>query len=80
MKRGTAATALAASKAASALAKGHAEESRELVEAARSKGATSLRAVAEHLNNLGIGTPRGGKWAAASVARLLAQLEARAAH
>jgi DNA invertase Pin-like site-specific DNA recombinase len=74
LKPGTAATALAASKAASAVAKGRAEELRELFEDARSTGATSLRAVAEHFNALDIGTPRGGKWAAASIARLLMQL------
>jgi DNA invertase Pin-like site-specific DNA recombinase len=79
LKPGTAATALAASKVASAVAKCRAEELRELVEDVRSKGATSLRAIAEHFNALGIGTARGGKWAAASVARLLAQLEGQAA-
>ena len=77
LKPGTSATALAASKAAQDTARARAEELRELVEDARSKGATSLRALAEHFNSLGIATPRGRKWAAASVVRLLAQLEVR---
>jgi hypothetical protein len=34
---------------------------------ARSKGCTSLRALANHLNSLDIRTSRGGTWAAASV-------------
>ena len=36
-----------------------------------------MRATAEYFNGFSIGTPRGGKWAVASVARLLAQLEGR---
>jgi DNA invertase Pin-like site-specific DNA recombinase len=77
LRPGTAATALAATKAASALAKLRANELREIVEDARSKGATSLRSIAKHFNDREIGTPRGGKWAAASVARLLIHLEGR---
>jgi len=51
--------------------------SRRLIDGALPKSCPrSLRAIAEHLNVLGIGTPRGGRWAAASVARLLRQLEA----
>jgi len=70
LKPGTAAAALAASGAASKIAKARAEELRELVTAARTQGCTTLRAVADHLNGLGIATPRGGRWVPASVARL----------
>jgi hypothetical protein len=67
LQAGTEATALAASKAASETARARVEELRELVEDARSKGCTSLRALANHLNSLDIRTSRGGTWAAASV-------------
>ena len=77
LRPGTEATALAASKAASEAAKNRAEELRDVVDEARSKGYTSLRKVAEHLNSQGFSTPRGGRWAPASVSRLLAQLESR---
>jgi len=76
LKPGTSATALAASKAAQESARTRAEELRELVEDARSRGCDSLRSIAHHFNGLGIDTPRGGRWAAASVARLLHQLRA----
>jgi hypothetical protein len=55
------------------------EKLRAVVEEARSKGCTSLRQVAEHLNSQGFSTPRGGRWAPASVTRLLGQLTPRAA-
>jgi len=41
------------------------------VEDARAAGATSLQAIADHLNALHITTPRGGTWHPASVRRLL---------
>ena len=41
------------------------------IEALRSKGLTSLRQLAEGLNEQGIPAPRGGKWFAASVSQLL---------
>src|SRR5581483_1156585 len=72
--RATKATARVASRAAQVAAKGRAEELRDVVTDARASGCTSLRQLAEHLNGLGIGTPRCGHWAAASVARLLVQL------
>jgi DNA invertase Pin-like site-specific DNA recombinase len=75
LKAGTEATALAASKAASETARARAEELRDLVEDARSKGCTTLRALANHLNGLDIRTPRGGTWAPASLARLLRLLQ-----
>jgi DNA invertase Pin-like site-specific DNA recombinase len=76
LQAGTARTARIATMAASKAAKARAEELRELVTDARSKGCSTLLAVADHLNGLGIGTARGGKWVAASVARLVRQLGA----
>lgn len=76
LKAGTRATARKASQAAQRAAKERAEELRDTVEAARKAGAVSLRQMADHLNGLGVQTPRGGQWAAASVARLMAQLGA----
>lgn len=76
LRPGTRATARAASKAAQRVAKDRAEELRATVDAARKAGAVSLRQLAEHLNGLGVQTPRGGQWAAASVSRLLEQLAA----
>lgn len=74
LKAGTKASARAASVAAQVAAKGRAEELRDVVEAARTSGCVSLRDIAAHLNGLGIRTPRGGDWAAASVLRLQRQL------
>lgn len=45
-----------------------------IVEDLRTKGVTSVRAVAEELNAQGILTPRGGRWHATSAARLLTRL------
>jgi DNA invertase Pin-like site-specific DNA recombinase len=42
------------------------------IEAAKAKGATSLRQIAAALNAQGITTPRGGSWSAAQVARVIA--------
>lgn len=75
LKPGTKVSARRASKAAQVMAKGRAEELREVIEDARSKGCKSLRDHAAHLNGLGIATPRGGQWAAASVSRLMVQLD-----
>lgn len=68
--------ALHASQAAQKVAKDRAEDLRPVVDEARAAGCESLRQLAAHLNGLGIRTPRGGEWAAASVARLLTQLAA----
>lgn len=76
LKPGTKTTALTASRAASEAARVRAEELRELIDDARSKGYVSLRSMAEHLNDLSVGTPRGRRWVPASVSRLLRQLEA----
>ena len=75
LQPGTKRMARVASKAAQAVAQARAEELRELVDDARSKGAATLQAIADHMNELDIGTPRGGRWAPASVSRLLKLLD-----
>lgn len=63
-----AASAAAAGHAAQlAIAKKRAEDIASQIEAARSDGCTSLRQVAEWLNDQGIVTPRGKLWTAAAV-------------
>jgi DNA invertase Pin-like site-specific DNA recombinase len=74
LKAGTKAAAKVAMQAAQLVAKGRAEELRDVVMDARAQGCVSLRQLADHLNGLGVQTPRGGTWAAASVSRLLVQL------
>jgi DNA invertase Pin-like site-specific DNA recombinase len=76
LKPGTRASARHASKAAQEIAKARAEELWEVIAEARKHGCQSLRDYAAHFNALGITTPRGGQWAAASVSRLLRQLAA----
>lgn len=45
------------------------------IEGMRKLGITSIRDIAETLNQYGIATPRGGQWHPTSVARLLKRLE-----
>lgn len=45
-----------------------------LIEELRSRGASSLRELAEGLQASGTATPRGGRWTAMAVSRLLARL------
>lgn len=47
----------------------------DLVARLRSEGATSLRALADGLNDAGAETPRGGGWAPSAVRNLLARIE-----
>lgn len=47
------------------------------VREARSAGATSLRELAAHLNNLNVEAPRGGAWSAGQVHRLMPWLDSR---
>jgi DNA invertase Pin-like site-specific DNA recombinase len=74
LQPGTRETARVATLASQCAAKSHAEDLRGMIADARSKGHTSLRQVAAYLNELGVHTPRGGRWAPASVARLQRQL------
>ena len=57
-----------------ARAQHRAADLRAIVDDLRSKGITSVRAVASELNKRGILTPRGGSWHPTSAARLLARL------
>jgi hypothetical protein len=65
------AEALAALKAK---AQEHAENLRAIVADVRAHGATSVRRIADALNSRDILTPRGGRWHATSVVRLLERL------
>lgn len=71
LKPGTAEGAAAASQAAAEQARRRAEDLREVIDDARAQGRASLRAIAAHLNGLGIPTPRGKEWTAASVRQVL---------
>jgi hypothetical protein len=67
-------------KEAVASIKAHAQERAEnlraIVADVRSSGITSVRHIAEELNQRGILTPRGGEWHATSVVRLFQRLAA----
>lgn len=76
LKAGNAMSALAASLANQEAARARASDLVDVVEDARNQGHTTLRAIASHMNNLGIATPRGGVWFASSVKNLLKQLAA----
>jgi DNA invertase Pin-like site-specific DNA recombinase len=75
LQAGTQATARAASRAAAQSAQARAEELRDIVTDARSKGCATLQSIADHMNSFTFQTPRGGRWYPASVARLLSQLD-----
>jgi lipoate-protein ligase A len=62
--------------AVKANAERRAENLKAIVDDMRTKGITSVRALAAELNERGILTPRGGEWHPTSAARLLARLEA----
>src|ERR1700733_4254585 len=47
---------------------------RSIMDDVRAQGTTSVRKIAEELNNRGILAPRGGEWQATTVVRLLARL------
>jgi hypothetical protein len=53
----------------------HASNLRAIVEDIRAQGITSIRKIAEELNNRAILAPRGGEWQPTTVVRLLARLE-----
>jgi DNA invertase Pin-like site-specific DNA recombinase len=48
-----------------------------IIREAKVNGATSLRAIADSLNDAGVPAARGGAWSAVQVSRVLARLEAR---
>jgi len=57
----------------SALATDRANDLLPVIRSAQADGATSLRQIAEVLNERGIVTARGGEWSAVQVARVLAR-------
>lgn len=57
--------------AASAKANQRAREIMPMIDEARAQGATTLRALAQHLNANGATTPRGSRWAPMSVLRTI---------
>jgi DNA invertase Pin-like site-specific DNA recombinase len=56
----------------------HASNLRSIVDDVRAQGITSIRKIAEELNQRGILAPRGGEWQPTTVVRLLARLSVRA--
>jgi hypothetical protein len=56
----------------------HASNLRSILDDFRAQGTTSVRKIAEELNNRGILAPRGGEWQPTTVVRLLARLRMRA--
>jgi DNA invertase Pin-like site-specific DNA recombinase len=56
----------------------HASNLRTIVDDVRAQGITSVRKIAEELNQRGILTPRGGEWQPTTVVRLLARLSVQA--
>ena len=56
----------------------HATNLRSIMDDVRAQGTTSVRKIAEELNNRGILAPRGGEWQPTTVVRLLARLRVQA--
>jgi DNA invertase Pin-like site-specific DNA recombinase len=57
-------------------AQAHAANLQSIVEDIRTQGITSIRKIADELNQRGILTPRGGEWQPTTVVRLLERLKA----
>lgn len=62
-----------------AMADAHAQELDVTIAGLKAKGYTSLRQIADQLNERGIKTPRGGKWYATSVKNLQDRIDAATA-
>ena len=56
----------------------HASNLRSILDDVRAQGITSIRKIAEELNQRGILAPRGGEWQPTTVVRLLARLSVQA--
>ena len=56
----------------------HATNLRSILDDIRGEGITSIRKIAEELNQRGILAPRGGEWQPTTVVRLLARLSGQA--
>ena len=75
---GSAATAAVARKGLTAKAEAFAADLRDVIEAAREAGMTTLKQIADHLTSLSCPTPRGCSWSPIAVSRLLARLGSQA--
>jgi len=62
-----------------ALANARAARLRDVIAGAQATGHTTLRALAAHLNAVGVTAARGGEWSAVTVSRLLRRQERQAA-
>lgn len=71
LRPGTAENAAQARSALVSQATARAVDLKEVIEDAQKVGKTTLRQIAEHLNTLGIATPRGSQWTATGIQRLL---------
>jgi DNA invertase Pin-like site-specific DNA recombinase len=70
LRPGTAENAALARSALVSQATARAVDLNEVIMDAQQLGKTSLRQIAEHMNTLGIATPRGSQWTAAGIQRL----------
>jgi DNA invertase Pin-like site-specific DNA recombinase len=70
LKPGNATSAEFARRSRSESARRRATELDEVLAHAEHRGCTTLRKLAEHLNQLGVTTPQGGRWHANSVRRI----------
>jgi DNA invertase Pin-like site-specific DNA recombinase len=80
LRPGTRESALVASAVASARARQRAHELREVLEHAKKQGATTLRLLADHLNDLGVSASQGGRWHPNSVRRVCALIKTAGAN
>jgi DNA invertase Pin-like site-specific DNA recombinase len=71
---GTAQTAAVARQGRVAKADAHAADLRDVVEAARAEGCTTLQQLADHMNELSCPTSGGAAWTPVAVSRLLVRL------
>lgn len=75
LKAGTRQSALAAAGARARQARERASELRDIIDHARREGLTTLRQIADRLNELGISTPQGARWHANSIRRICHRIE-----
>ena len=75
LKAGTRQSALAAARARVQQARERASDLRDIIDHARREGLTTLRQIADRLNELGIATPQGARWHANSIRRICNRIE-----
>ena|ERR1017187_7699166 len=80
LRPGTRESALVASAVASARARERAYDLRVVLEDARKQGATTLRRLADHLNDLGVSASQGVRWHPNSVRRVCGLIETAGAN